>query len=66
MNITPDDLIRGAMTLKDEAAFLDATLITSVAPQAAYCMQHMKNRRDSLRLCADHLEQQAIAMRAAA
>lgn len=59
MNITPDDLIRGAMTLKDEATMLGLDLATRGQPALTYGTQHATQRRESLERCAAYLEEQA-------
>lgn len=61
---TPDDLVRGASTLRDEATMLDLNLRNSSAPALSYGMQNLTLRRDSLRRTADYLMEQAKRLHA--
>ncbi len=65
MNITPDDLIRGAMTLKDEATMLGLSVASGHAT-LGYAAQHATQRRESLERCAAYLTEQANALQAVA
>lgn len=70
--ITPDDLVRGAMTLRDEATMLGLCLKNPagshglVLPNSIFSAEHHATRRESLERCAAYLDLRATELQAEA